>query len=95
MILDGKDGSKLFVMNSTQYQMSSVLTLHTTQGHRDLFITKVRGRGSQIGGESSYGIMGLSRTQQVTIFIYCHLIKFPAHFLGHLAIGRMSAFIIA
>lgn len=60
-IIDGRDGSRILTMNSSQYQMSSDLTLHTTQNNRDLFIFKVRGRGSHITMDRDSGLHGLDR----------------------------------
>ena len=53
-------------MNSTQYQMSSDLTLHTSLKYRDLFIIKVKGRESHISMDWKHGIQGLPRTEKVT-----------------------------
>lgn len=66
-IIDGRDGSRILTMNSSQYQMSSDLTLHTTQNNRDLFIFKVRGRGSHITMDRDSGLHGLDRIDKVTV----------------------------
>ena len=42
MGLDGKSGGVLFSVNTTYYEMSSDLTLRTTDLHRDVFITRIQ-----------------------------------------------------
>ncbi|XP_074648568.1 uncharacterized protein LOC141904026 isoform X2 [Tubulanus polymorphus] len=44
MIIDGFDGRAIWMMNSSQYEMSSDLILRTTLPKRDLFVFRTQGR---------------------------------------------------
>ena len=51
VVLDGGSGMVLWSLNTTQYEMTSDLVLHTAAGpHRDAFMFRVRGRQAAGGG---------------------------------------------
>ncbi|KAL3856649.1 hypothetical protein ACJMK2_011377 [Sinanodonta woodiana] len=47
-ILSGKDGSKLWTLQSNLLETNSDFTLRTQQNHRDIFVFRVKGRDSSI-----------------------------------------------
>ena len=45
-MISGKDGSVLWTLDSSYYEMNSDLVIQTSEAHRDLFLFKMKGRGS-------------------------------------------------
>ena len=45
-VISGKDGSILWTLESSFYQMTSDLVLQTSETYRDIFLFKLKGLGS-------------------------------------------------
>lgn len=48
MILSGKDGSVIWRAGLRNFEMSSDLTIQTTEPHRDIYLYKMKGRGAHV-----------------------------------------------
>ncbi|XP_033726834.1 uncharacterized protein LOC117316365 [Pecten maximus] len=48
VILSGKTGEIIWKISTNWYEMSSDLTVHTEDPHRDMFLFKIKGRGANV-----------------------------------------------
>lgn len=79
MILSGKDGSVIWRADLRNFEMSSDLTIQTTEPHRDIYLYKMKGRGAHVYQDVTGEIHGVgvqrnvSNTHTNYIFTYFHL----------------------
>lgn len=65
VIISGKDGTILWRADMKNYEMSSDLTLQTTEPYRDLYLYKMKGRGAHVYKDLTGEIHGVGVQRNV------------------------------
>ncbi|XP_048762012.2 uncharacterized protein LOC125670712 [Ostrea edulis] len=67
VIISGKDGTILWRADMKNYEMSSDLTLQTTEPYRDLYLYKMKGRGAHVYKDLTGEIHGVGVQRNISI----------------------------
>lgn len=66
VILSGKDGSVIWRAGLRNFEMSSDLTIQTTEPHRDIYLYKMKGRGAHVYQDVTGEIHGVGVQRNVS-----------------------------
>lgn len=67
VILSGKDGSVIWRAGLRNFEMSSDLTIQTTEPHRDIYLYKMKGRGAHVYQDVTGEIHGVGVQRNISI----------------------------
>ncbi|XP_061196183.1 uncharacterized protein LOC133204462 [Saccostrea echinata] len=67
VIINGKDGSIIWRSAMKNYEMSSDLTLQTTEPYRDLYLYKTKGRGAHVYKDLTGEIHGVGVQRNISV----------------------------